>query len=653
MTTPYIPTAIARGALLVAALGMLNVANVAEGQFRRGPSIASPMVSAEREVTFRVSAPNAEEVRLTGSDFGNLGDAGAMTKNDEGVWETTLAAVEPGAYRYRFVLDGVQVTDPANTSMSESNNNVWSLVHVEGEEFMDQRNVPHGAVAEVHYFSKSLEANRRMHVYTPPGYEAGTDTYPVFYLLHGAGDCDDSWSTVGRAGFILDNLIAEGKAKPMVVVMPAGHTPQAEGGGRGRGGQQSNAFANDFLNDIKPLVESRYRVHTDRANRAIAGLSMGGAQTLDIAIPHLEDFSHFGVYSSGVFSLNRAGRGGRGRRGGGNAQEPAGPSWEERNAEKLDDATLKEGLKLVWFATGTEDFLLETSRASVELLRKHDFEVIYEETGGGHTWANWRDYLHEFVPLLFQDQATSTASESTQPASSHDDSIDDAQGGFASIFDGETLDGWKGDPVYWRVEDGCLVGEITPNTVVDRNTFIIWQGGQPADFELKLEYRISSRGNSGINYRSLVMDDHPYALTGYQADIDGQNRYTGQNYEERGRTTLAFRGQKTVLPPLDAPPGPGGLRQFVERNAWTKAVVKEEIGDRDELASHVKDEDWNTYHIIARGNHLQHFVNGVLMSDVTDDDKINGRASGHIGVQVHVGPPMKVEYRKILLKELK
>jgi hypothetical protein len=257
-----------------------------------------------------------------------------------------------------------------------------------------------------------------------------------------------------------------------------------------------------------------------------------------------------------------------------------------------------------------------------------------------------------FRSLLLVGLVAATASVFAQTHSGEAGSSNDSGGGFTQIFDGKTLDGWKGDPVYWSVEDGCLVGEITPETILDRNTFIIWQGGQPADFELKLEYRISSRGNSGINYRSRVMDDHPYALAGYQGDIDGRNQYTGQNYEERGRTTLAYRGQKTVLPSLDARDGRAGLPQFIARNAWTKAIVVEEIGDRRELATHVKDEDWNAYQIIARGNHLQHFVNGVLMSDVTDNDEVNERSSGYIGVQVHVGPPMKVQYRNIMLKQI-
>jgi hypothetical protein len=227
-----------------------------------------------------------------------------------------------------------------------------------------------------------------------------------------------------------------------------------------------------------------------------------------------------------------------------------------------------------------------------------------------------------------------------------------AEAGFTAIFDGKSLAGWSGDPVYWRVEDGHIVGEITPETLVKRNTFLIWEQGKPANFELKLDYRITERGNSGINYRSARMDDHPYALTGYQSDIDGQNRHTGSNYEERGRTTLAYRGQKTILPPLQAPLGPEGVNPFIEKNAWTLAIAAGSLGDKDELATHVHDGDWNEVHLIADGHRLQHFVNGVLMSEVTDYDPLNARASGYLGVQVHVGPPMKVEYRNIRLKRL-
>jgi len=234
-----------------------------------------------------------------------------------------------------------------------------------------------------------------------------------------------------------------------------------------------------------------------------------------------------------------------------------------------------------------------------------------------------------------------------------DEAIKADDAGFVSIFDGKTLSGWKGDPVYWRVENGCLVGEITPKTLVKRNTFLIWEEAQPADFELKLEYRITKDGNSGINYRSEKMNDHPYALTGYQADIDGKNRYTGQNYEERGRTTLAYSGQKTVIPKLEKAIGAEDKKKLIKKNAWTPTVVVDSLGTKEELTKHIKSQDWNQVHLIVRGNRLQHYVNGVLMSEVTDKDPLHRRLSGFLGVQVHVGPPMKVEYRKLRLKVLK
>ncbi|MEN6333098.1 MAG: alpha/beta hydrolase-fold protein [Phycisphaerales bacterium] len=357
----------------------------------QGPQVVSPEVAADRMVTFRILAPKAEAVTLSAGDIPNLGRGAAMTKNAEGVWEVTLGPIDAGAYRYNFNVDGVSVIDPRNPSTSESNANTWSLVYVPGADFMDTKDVPHGAVAEVTYYSKSLQRFRRMHVYTPAGYELGEGKYPVFYLLHGAFDCDDSWSSVGRAGFILDNLIAAKKAKPMVVVMPAGHTgPFA----MGRGGLPMDEFVKDFNGDILPYVEKNYRVYADRGHRAIAGLSMGGAHTLSIAIPHLEQFAYIGVFSSGVFGIAGGGPGG--------PAAPAGPSWEEQNKEKLDNADLKKGLKLVWFATGKEDFLIETSRATVATLKKHGFNVVFEETPGAHTWINWRNYLNEFTPQLFQ-----------------------------------------------------------------------------------------------------------------------------------------------------------------------------------------------------------------------------------------------------------
>ncbi|MBN1123673.1 MAG: hypothetical protein JXA82_01600 [Sedimentisphaerales bacterium] len=376
---------VSKAAFLVLLVFLLNSITMAQFGRSAGPRVVSPEVSSDGKVTFRILAPKAEEVKLTGSDIPGLGQGADMTKNDEGVWEVTLGPIESGAYRYNFNVDSVSVIDPRNPATSESNMNTWSLVYVPGSDFMDTREVPHGAVAEVTYYSNSLKRFRRMHVYTPAGYESGKGQYPVFYLLHGAFDCDDSWTSVGRAGFILDNLIAAGKAKPMVVVMPAGHT-----GAFSFGQPRSNVdpFIQDFQNDIRPYIEKNYRVYTDRSHRAIAGLSMGGGHTINIAIPNLGDYAYIGVFSSGIFSLGR--------------QQSDDPTWEEQNKEKLDDSELKKGLKLFWFATGKEDFLVRTSQATVELFKKHGFGVVYKETEGAHTWINWRNYLNEFAPQLFQ-----------------------------------------------------------------------------------------------------------------------------------------------------------------------------------------------------------------------------------------------------------
>ncbi|PYI85587.1 MAG: esterase, partial [Verrucomicrobia bacterium] len=257
-------------------------------------------------------------------------------------------------------------------------------------------------VAAVTYYSKSLGKFRRMHVYTPPGYESGKGKYPVFYLLHGAGDSDQAWTSVGRAGFILDNLIADKKAKPMVVVMPAGHTRASGFGARG-GAPADGAparppvdeFVQDFLNDLMPYAEKNFRVNTGKQHRAIAGLSMGGSQTLNIAIPNLEKFGYVGVFSSGLLGSSGAGRGGV-------TNAPAGPTWEERHLDTLDNAKLKKGLKLVWFATGKDDFVIENSRRTVAMLKGHGFDPVFKETSGAHTWINWRIYLSEFAPQLFQ-----------------------------------------------------------------------------------------------------------------------------------------------------------------------------------------------------------------------------------------------------------
>jgi len=216
---------------------------------------------------------------------------------------------------------------------------------------------------------------------------------------------------------------------------------------------------------------------------------------------------------------------------------------------------------------------------------------------------------------------------------------------FTDLFDGKTLNGWEGDTTYWRIEDGIVIGETTPSTPeLKNNTFLIWKGGELGDFELITEYRITEQGNSGINYRSEAVADVPFALKGYQADIDGKNNYTGQNYEERKRTTLAYRGEKVTIPAS----GQGK----VENNAWSSRTIEGSLGNLDSLKTKIKAGDWNECHLIVKGNRLQHYINGVLMADVMDNDSVNVKLSGMLGMQIHLGPPMKVEYRNFRIKRI-
>jgi len=363
---------------------LLLASSVCLAQFGGPPPVRSPELTSSGDVILRLRAPEAENVRLTsGGDIAGLAPgAGAdLTRNADGIWEVTLEALEPSAFRYNFNVDGVATLDPGNRLTSESNNNAWSLFYVPGHAFMDTQRVPHGAVSELSYYSEVLGQHRRMHVYTPPGYESGRGRYPVFYLLHGAGDSDNSWSTVGRAGFIMDNLIAAGDAVPMIVVMPHGHLPASDGG---PGGMQIAEFAGEFAADIKPHIEANYRVLDGRGDTAIAGLSMGGAHTLEISMTGLSEYGYVGVFSSGVFGI---------------ADDD---SFVTEHQATLEDESLKAGLEYFWFGIGDQDFLLDTAEATVDMFSAHGFDVVYHQSGGGHTWMNWREYLHDFAQQLFR-----------------------------------------------------------------------------------------------------------------------------------------------------------------------------------------------------------------------------------------------------------
>ena len=358
----------------------------------RPPVVISPQVQGLR-ATFRVFAPRADAVTLMSADLLGDGPGMSMQKGESGVWETTVGPLEAGAYRYAFNVDGVTVIDSRNPSTSESNATAWSLVHIPGADALDLKNVPHGAVAAVHYFSNRLKGFRRAHVYTPPGYELNQTRYPVLYLLHGGADSDETWASVGRVGFIMDNMIAAGTARPMIVVLPAGQTTRVAGATG-----SMDEFVGDFVGDLMPYVESHYRITADASRRAIAGASMGGLQTLNVAIPRVEKFGYIGIFSSGLVALPP----GRGPEGG------PGPvnAWEQEHKAELEKAgrTARNSLRLLWFATGTDDQRVSpaTSRLTAEMLRKHGYDAQFKETPGGHTWGVWRKYLTEFAPLLFR-----------------------------------------------------------------------------------------------------------------------------------------------------------------------------------------------------------------------------------------------------------
>jgi enterochelin esterase family protein len=343
-------------------------------------TLASPVISTDGRVAFQLYAPKATEVivRSEGpAPFANQ----PLVKGDSGVWKLT-AQVPADLYIYWYDVDGVPVADPRNNRPRVNMSTVRSLLEVPGaaSEFFAERPVPHGQVAAVHYQSTALGVPRRMHIYTPPGYSTSGARYPVLYLLHGAGDNDQSWLMAGRANFIIDNLIAAKKAKPMIVVMPAGHTPPSPGSAPGT----PDAFTRDFLADVMPYVEQNYRTLPGRESRAIAGLSMGGQQTLNVGLPNLSKFSQLGVFSSGWFGQDGA------------------VTFARNNQALLSDPKINDRIRLFWFATGKDDFVLPSTKASLAMLDQHKIRYAYKETDGGHTWPNWRAYLNEFVPLLFR-----------------------------------------------------------------------------------------------------------------------------------------------------------------------------------------------------------------------------------------------------------
>lgn len=333
-----------------------------------------------------MSAPNAKEVGVNCSAFGGK----KMTKTDKGVWEFTSEPLEPDFYTYNLVIDGTPIVDPSNTAEIKSSllSSGESVVHVPGASSLswEKNAVPHGTIHRHFYKSEIIGDERDFYVYTPPGYEVNkSEKYPVLYLLHGLTDDASAWATHGREGVILDNLIAQGKAKPMIIVNTLGYGMPDPGRNLAMlfdvpvRDKTLEKFSGSVLEEVVPLVEKGYRAKTDRNSRAIAGLSMGGAQSLLIGLNHLDKFAWIGSFSGAFVMLN--------------APEKAFPDLSAKSNKQI---------RALWIACGKEDFLIGSNRATEKWLQSKGVNVAVVETPGAHTWMVWRRNLTEFAALLFK-----------------------------------------------------------------------------------------------------------------------------------------------------------------------------------------------------------------------------------------------------------
>ena len=367
-----------------------------QGPFAGPAAYKSVEQLPDGRVTFRLCAPAAQEVRVTSNDIDEAIPAGfgggprglAMTKDATGLWTATTAVpVPPDTYRFNFQVDGARVPDPQGTTFSHERvgtNSTFETVGPAGEFQTWKQDVPHGVVSRIEYWSDALGQKRVATVYTPPGYMNDAERYPVLYLVHGAGDSYDSWTSVGRAHLILDNLLAAGKTKPMIVVMPFGHTPDRPDANGGGNMLANTDFGDDLIEDLIPYVDGHFRTLADQPNRAMAGLSMGGSHTLRFGLTHPELFDHIGIFSMGL-----------GLQGNNDVA-----AYETANAAAL--ARAAQDLDLVYYAMGKDDFLYGTVAPTRAMLGKHGIEHVYNESGGGHTRINWRRYLADFAPRLFR-----------------------------------------------------------------------------------------------------------------------------------------------------------------------------------------------------------------------------------------------------------
>ncbi len=362
------------------------------------PAVVSPEICDNNTVTFRLHAPDASTVSVAGSWMEEWGATVQLVKGEEDIHEITVGPLPSEMYTYTFIVNGVRAIDPNNPTAVRDGRRNESMFIVPGEkgDLYSTGAGPRGTLKKVWYPSPSLGMDRRMYVYTPPGYDTSGDSYPVLYLLHGGGGDEDAWTTLGRAPQIMDNLIAAGRAKPMIVVMTNGNPGQAVAQNEPLAGsvkrEQSPAagmaggrFERSLVEDVIPFIEKHYRIDARPQSRAVAGLSMGGIQTMSLSFTYPEKFDWYGIMSMGLVDMTRFG---------------IEDDYETRK-QRLGNLR-NTNPSLYWIACGTEDFLYNSVVELIAFLDSQDFPHTYVETGGGHTWDRWRLYLSELAPLLFR-----------------------------------------------------------------------------------------------------------------------------------------------------------------------------------------------------------------------------------------------------------
>jgi len=389
---------------LILVLFLVSNASFAQ-EIGRTERIVSPDFTADNAIYFRIKAPQAKSVQLSGNwmQMVSNGDQGMtrkltdLTQGEDGVWSVKVEGLEPELYGYTFLVDGVSILDPSNFKIARDGTfRTESLLEVEGGQasLYYPKTGPKGSTHHIWYDSPTLNLTRRMIVYTPPGYEKSTERYPVLYLLHGGGGDEEAWSTLGVAPTILDNLITSGKAESMIVVMTNGNptqaaaftvSPKIDVSNSSVGGMANKMFEKSLVNDVIPYVESNFRVKANKENRALTGLSMGGLQTMNTSFDHPELFNYIGVMSMGFADLSRF-----------------GIEVDHSKRKEQIQALKKENPALYLIACGEDDFLYESVVTMRKELDSEKFNYVYRESPGGHTWKNWRIYLSEFTPMLFK-----------------------------------------------------------------------------------------------------------------------------------------------------------------------------------------------------------------------------------------------------------